>query len=97
MVAIVVVMVLFLPITTVLVTICMVWYTGDCLRGVTPSLAITILGESKAVICVHFVLPATPERRDFPRNKMCILPAVANGDLLINSLQLHKLVNIVNE
>ena len=64
----------------------MVWYTGDCRRGVTPSLAITKLGERKAVNSAHFDLPAVPMRTDFPQNKMCILPAVANGDLLINSL-----------
>ena len=97
MVGMVVVMVLFLPITTVLVTICMVWYTGDCRRGVTPSFAITVLGDSKAVISVHFVLPVTPKSSDFPWNKMLSIPVVANGNLLINSLQLHKLVNIVNE
>ena len=29
--------------TTVLVVICMVWYTGDCLKGVTPSLGMMVL------------------------------------------------------
>ena len=53
----VVVVVIFLPITTVLVTIWMVWYTGDCRRGVTPSLAITVLAERKPVISVNFFLP----------------------------------------
>ena len=84
------VMVVFLPMTTVLVTICMVWYTGDWRRGVTPSLAITVLGRVKLLVVSTLFSLQHPSART-------PLPVVANGDLLVNSLQLHKLVDIVNE